>query len=158
MELPSTFGFYLNIAFNVKQSKRSFSHFILPNAQENNNYLIPISEATDISTKIMKRYKFPDSYFQNIKHLLTSEANKDLFWRVAHSKSVKKDKDVGRETLISFDALAGYTFLTKMAPEQMDRQEQGGVHQPGHVDQLDGPEQQVLHANVRASHVGGKVA
>lgn len=79
---------------------------MLPNSQDNNSYLIPIGEATDVCTKIMKKYKFPESFFQNIKHWLTSEANKDLFWRIAHSKSVKKDKDVGRETFISFDALA----------------------------------------------------
>lgn len=58
--------------------------------------------------KILKKYKFPDNSLIGIKSDLNSVANKDLFMRVAHSKSMGKDKDLGREKFISFDALAQY--------------------------------------------------
>ena len=104
MELPSTCGFFLNLAILIKQSKRSSSAFLLPNSKDNNNYLIPVTEAIEISTKLFKKYHLPDE--SSIKNQLGSVAQKDLFLRVAHATSNNKDKEITKEKFISFDSLA----------------------------------------------------
>lgn len=112
MELPSSCGFFLNLVLMVRQSKRSSSAFLLPNSKENNNYLIPVTEALEISTKLFKKYGFNDHVLSGIKNELASVAQKDLFLRVAHSTSINKDKEISREKFISFDSLAQYINLS----------------------------------------------
>lgn len=90
----------------VRQSKRSFSAYLLPNSRDNNNYLIPLTEAIEISTKLFKKFGFNEHTLASIKNELASVAQKDLFLRVAHSTSINKDKEISREKFISFDSLA----------------------------------------------------
>lgn len=106
MSLPSACGFYLNVAYLVKNSKRSSSSYLFPISQDNNSFLIPVSEALEISSKLLKKYRFQESSLLGLKSDLNSVANKDLFLRVAHSRSMGKDKDLGKEKCVSFDALA----------------------------------------------------
>lgn len=90
----------------IRQSKRSSSSYLLPNSKDNNNYLIPVSEAIDISTKLLKKYNFSEHTVGNIKNELASVAQRDLFLRVAHATSNNKDKEISKEKFIGFDSLA----------------------------------------------------
>ena len=122
MELPSSCGFFLNLALMVRQSKRSSSAFLLPNSKDNNNYLIPVSEALEICIKLFKKYSFNDHILSGIKNELASVAQKDLFVRVARSTSIKKDNELSKEKFISFDSLAQYLKIMKMGLFKVDRE------------------------------------
>jgi hypothetical protein len=115
MTLPSTLGFYINLAFAVKNSKSSKSVYLFPNHPENNSYLITLSEAVDICMKLLKKYGFGEEVQKSVKLELTSVAAKDLYMRVAQSKPLKeKDKEEAssthnnaeKEKLVSFDSVA----------------------------------------------------
>ena len=119
MALPSTQGFYINLAYMVKHSKSSKSVYLFPNHPENNSYLVTVNEAIEICTKLLKKYGFGEEVIKAIKTELTSVSAKDLYMRVAQSKTIKdksKQEDSPtqpnpeKEKMVSFDSVAEWAL------------------------------------------------
>ena len=129
MALPSTLGFYINLAYAVKHSKSSKSVYMFANHPENNCYLVTVTEAIDIGTKLLKKYGFSEETLKSVKSELTSVSAKDLYMRVAQSKPLReKDHEDStpnlpngeKEKMVSYDSIAEWA-LKKYVDRLRDR-------------------------------------
>ena len=113
MALPSTTGFFIQTAQQIRTSKKSSSSFLIPNSHENSNYVLAMSEATDICQKLLRKYRFGEEMIVTCKAELVSASNKDLYARIAQGRGLKDRENLKGEKTISFDAFQEQTFITR---------------------------------------------
>lgn len=90
----------------LQTNKSTKSVYLFPNSPDNNNYLIPLTEAIDLCSKYLQKHHFPQSKISSVQSEFVNLANKDLFLRVAQSRNIK-EKD-SKEKHICFDTIGDW--------------------------------------------------
>lgn len=109
MTLPSTTGVYLYTALYVKKFRKHTYSYLFPNHEQNSNNLIPLKEAIELVTKIMKRLKLWEEKGEEIAVVFTEMAEKDLFIRLLHNKGTDRNES-SKNQYISIDYFCNFVL------------------------------------------------
>lgn len=113
--LPVSYIFFLKIAFAVKSCKRTRSDFLLSNHENNNNDLVPLKEATEITENLLTSYNFEKDEIVSIITEFNEISNQDLYERILKNKISSNDES-HKGTFINFDSFASFlldSFIKK---------------------------------------------
>ena len=107
LALSKTFRFYAKIALEVKTGAKTFSAYLLPNHENNNNNLIPLAEAKALIERLLREEGFLNSQARTCSEEFDQIAENDLISRMVRREGMNAEENVENK-FVSFDAFSCY--------------------------------------------------